>query len=105
MHKEEHVKIISNFINNNVLYLDIYQYIKKKDINSIKYIEPFINKINVIIQQDDDEENEETSSFSTIENDIKNININIDNVNINIFNIKIPENYFDRITTANIIDL
>lgn len=103
LHKKEHIKTISDFINNNVLYLDIYQYIKKKDLDCVKYIEPFIKKLNIIINEEDDE----NMSQSTIENDIKNININIDNVNINIYNIHLPKNvnYFDKITKANIIDL
>jgi len=101
LHKEDHIKTISNFINNNILYLDIYQYIKKKDITSIKYIEPFINKLNIIVPETDD-----TESYTSIENDIKNINININNLNINIYNVQLPNNdYFNKITHANIIDL
>lgn len=111
LHQKEHIKTISNFINNNVLYLDIYQYIKKKDLDCVKYIEPFIKKLNIIINEEDDEVYE--TSQKTIENDINDIkNINIENLNINIdniniYNIHLPKNvnYFDKITKSNIIDL
>ena len=107
LHKPEHVKTISNFIKNNELYIDSYNYINKKDKNCCKYIEKFIDNYiiteNNFISDEDDIDN--ISEFTNIENSIKNININIDNLNINVYNIHLTNDYFNKVTNPNIINL
>ena len=97
----------SNNIKNNELYIDSYNYINKKDKNCCKYIEKFIDNYiiteNNFISDEDDIDN--ISEFTNIENSIKNININIDNLNINVYNIHLTNDYFNKVTNPNIINL
>jgi hypothetical protein len=91
-HKPEHLKILSNFIENSKIYNDIYNYVKIKDPNCLKYLEPYINKLLI----------EDKKTDYNHEKNIKQINIFIDNLNLN-FNIS--QEYFNQITKPNILDL
>lgn len=123
-HCPEHVKTLCNFITFPDLLIDSYDYIKEKNPDCLKYINPYILKnlnSNISMIQDDKDNDkyiknyEESQSYyeqyeqseyqESIDPEIKEINIFINNLNINLVDPLELSNYFQRITKANILEL